>query len=98
MSRRLQGKVAFITGAGSGIGAATATRMAEEGAKVVLCGRTLAPLEAVASAIREAGGQAESAVADVSDEQAFVGAIEAAAKRHGRLDILVNNAMAYTWG
>lgn len=44
------------------------------------------------------GGRAEIAVADVSDEQAYVGALEAAAQRHGRLDILVNNAMAYTWG
>lgn len=98
MSTRLQGKIAFITGAGSGIGAATARRFAQEGATVVLCGRNVAPLDAVAGAIREAGGKAESAVADVSNEQAFVGAIEAAAKRHGRLDILVNNAMAYTWG
>ncbi|MCE7764883.1 glucose 1-dehydrogenase [Pseudomonas putida] len=98
MSRRLQGKVAFITGASSGIGAATAQRFAQEGASVVLCGRNQAPLEAVASAIREAGGKAHWQVADVSDEQAFVGAIEAAAQQHGRLDILVNNAMAYTWG
>ena len=44
------------------------------------------------------GGQAEIAVADVSDEQAYVGALQATAQRHGRLDILVNNAMAYTWG
>ncbi|MCY1388540.1 Cyclopentanol dehydrogenase [compost metagenome] len=98
MSTRLQGKVAFITGAGSGIGAATAKRFAEEGATVVLCGRNQEPLQAVAAAIRDAGGKAEWAVADVSNEQAIVGAIEAAAQQHGRLDILVNNAMAYTWG
>ncbi|UVE17457.1 SDR family oxidoreductase [Pseudomonas sp. LS44] len=98
MSARLQGKIAFITGAGSGIGAATAKRFAEEGATVVLCGRTKEPLQAVASAIRDAGGKAEWTVADVSNEQVFVAAIEAAAKQHGRLDILVNNAMAYSWG
>ncbi|MFJ4396832.1 SDR family NAD(P)-dependent oxidoreductase [Pseudomonas sp. NPDC089396] len=98
MSRRLQGKIAFVTGAGSGIGAATARRFAEEGACVVLCGRNLAPLEAVAAVIRDAGGQAQACVADVSDEQAIVAAIEATAKHHGRLDILVNNAMAYSFG
>ncbi|MDE1165229.1 MAG: SDR family NAD(P)-dependent oxidoreductase [Pseudomonas sp.] len=98
MSTRLQGKIALITGAGSGIGAATARRFAEEGATVVLCGRNPAPLEAVASTIRQAGGKADCCVADVSDEQAFVCAIQATARRHGRLDILVNNAMAYTWG
>ena len=98
MSIRLQGKVAFITGAGSGIGAATALRFAEEGALVVLCGRRIEPLEAVAAQIRDVGGRAECAVADVSNEAAYVGAIEAAAKRNGRLDILVNNAMAYSWG
>jgi len=48
--------------------------------------------------IQALGGQAEIAVADVSDEQAYVGALQATAQRHGRLDILVNNAMAYTWG
>ena len=98
MSKRLQGKIAFVTGAGSGIGAATARRFAEEGAVVVLCGRRPEPLQEVQEAIRATGGQAEVAVADVSDEQSYVAAIEATAKRHGRLDILVNNAMAYTWG
>ena len=98
MSKRLQGKIAFITGAGSGIGEATALRFAEEGATVVLCGRRIEPLQGVQEKIQALGGQAEIAVADVSDEQAYVGALQATAQRHGRLDILVNNAMAYTWG
>ncbi|VVM61741.1 Glucose 1-dehydrogenase 1 [Pseudomonas fluorescens] len=98
MSKRLQGKIAFVTGAGSGIGEATALRFAEEGATVVLCGRRIEPLQGVQEKIQALGGQAEIAVADVSDEQAYVGALQATAQRHGRLDILVNNAMAYTWG
>lgn len=96
MSSRLQGKVAFVTGAGSGIGAATARRFAEEGASVVLCGRRIEPLQEVAASITAAGGKAEWVQADVSDEPGLVSAIEEAARRHGRLDILVNNAMAYT--
>ena len=84
MSKRLQGKVAFVSGGGSGIGAATAQRLADEGATVVICGRRQEPLDAV--------------VADVGNEAQYVGAIEGAAQRHGRLDVLVNNAMAYTWG
>ncbi|MCK8655300.1 SDR family NAD(P)-dependent oxidoreductase [Pseudomonas umsongensis] len=98
MSKRLQGKITFVTGAGSGIGEATALRFAEEGATVVLCGRRIEPLQGVQEKIQAQGGQAEIAVADVSDEQAYVGALQATAQRHGRLDILVNNAMAYTWG
>ncbi|MGO4003629.1 SDR family NAD(P)-dependent oxidoreductase [Pseudomonas fluorescens] len=98
MSNRLQGKIAFVTGAGSGIGEATALRFAEEGATVVLCGRRIEPLQGVQEKIQALGGKAEIAVADVSDEQAYVAALQATAQRHGRLDILVNNAMAYTWG
>lgn len=98
MTQRLQGKIAFVTGASSGIGEATAIRFAQEGALVVLCGRREAALAVVQEKIVSAGGQAEIAVADVSDEAAYVGAIESTAQRHGRLDILVNNAMAFTWG
>ena len=98
MAGRLQDKVAFVTGGGSGIGAATARRFAQEGAIVVVCGRRAEPLEAVVAAIVAAGGRAEAVVADVSDEAAFTAAIASAAQRHGRLDVLVNNAMAYTWG
>lgn len=98
MGKRLQGKVAFVSGGSSGIGAATARRMAREGATVVICGRHQETLDQVVDAMRAAGGQAEAVVADVGVEAQYVGAIEAAAERHGRLDILVNNAMAYTWG
>ena len=98
MANRLQGKVAFITGGGSGIGEATAQLFAEEGAIVVVCGRRKEPLEAVAAGIRAKGGQADAVQADVSNEQQYVAAIEDAAKRHGHLDILVNNAMAYSYG
>ena len=94
MAGRLQGKVAFVTGGGSGIGAATALRFAQEGATVVICGRRREPLDEVAGRIRAAGGQAEVVQADVGHESQIVGAIEAAAARHGRLDVLVNNAMA----
>ena len=95
---RMQGKVAFVTGAGTGIGAATAIRFAQEGATVVICGRRKAPLDEVVAQIQAAGGQAEAVQADVSDEAGFTAAIEAAAQRHGGLDVLVNNAMAYSWG
>jgi meso-butanediol dehydrogenase/(S,S)-butanediol dehydrogenase/diacetyl reductase len=95
---RLQGRVAFVSGGGSGIGAATARRLAQEGAMVVICGRRKAPLDEVVAAIAAEGGRAEAVLADVGDEAAYVTAIEAAALRHGRLDVLVNNAMAYTWG
>lgn len=98
MAGRLQGKVAFISGGGTGIGAATAIRFAQEGATVVICGRRKEPLDEVVAQIRAAGGKAEGVQADVSDEAQYVGAIEGAARRHGGLDILVNNAMAYTWG
>lgn len=98
MANRLTGKVAFVSGGSSGIGAATARQMAQEGATVVICGRRQAPLDAVVAQIRAAGGKAEAVIADVGDEAQYVGAIEGAAQRHGGLDILVNNAMAYTWG
>lgn len=98
MTARLKDKVAFISGGGTGIGAATALRFAQEGAIVVLCGRRSEPLEKVVAQIVGNGGRAEAVQADVSNEAQYSGAIEAAAQRHGKLDILVNNAMAYTWG
>ncbi|MGU3629183.1 SDR family NAD(P)-dependent oxidoreductase [Comamonas sp. C24C] len=98
MNKRLQGKIAFVSGGGSGIGAATAERFAQEGATVVICGRRKEPLDEVVTRIKAGGGSAEAIVADVGNEAQFVGALEQTAKKHGSLDILVNNAMAYTWG
>jgi len=98
MSGKLHGKVAFVTGGGSGIGAATAHRLATEGATVVICGRRKEPLDEVVAAIVAKDGKAEAVVVDVGNEAQFVAALEDTAQRHGHLDILVNNAMAFTWG
>lgn len=98
MTGRLEGKVAFVTGGGSGIGEATAHRFAEEKATVVICGRRKELLDGVVAAIRAKGGEAQGVKVDVSNEDQFVGAINDAAQRLGRLDILVNNAMAYSVG
>lgn len=92
MTKRLENKVALITGAGSGIGAATALRFAEEGALVVLCGRRQEPLQSVAKEICAAGGCAEVLPLDAADEVAFTQALNDITEKHGRLDILVNNA------
>ena len=88
----LVGQVALITGAGRGIGAAIAAKIAAMGAAVVLAGRTREPLESTADAIVKAGGQAEAVVCDVmhlSSVEALAAHID---KTLGRLDILVNNA------
>lgn len=98
MSGKLHGKVAFVTGGGSGIGAATARRLAAEGATVVICGRRKEPLDEVVAGIVAKDGKAEAVVVDVGNEAQFVAALEDTARRHGHLDILVNNAMAFTWG
>jgi meso-butanediol dehydrogenase/(S,S)-butanediol dehydrogenase/diacetyl reductase len=98
MAGRLVGKIAIVTGAGSGIGAATALRFAREGARVVLLGRRLGPLEHVSAEIERAGGDAEARPVDVTDEHAFAAAIDDTARRHGRLDVLVNNAYGMVAG
>lgn len=98
MVGRLEGKIAFISGGGSGIGEATARRFAEEGATVVICGRRKKMLDEVVTVIRKNGGKVDAVEADVSNEDQYVLAIRDAAKRHGRLNVLVNNAMAYSVG
>ncbi len=86
---RLAGKVAVITGASSGIGAATARRFVEEGAKVVLADVQVAAGEALAD---ELGDEARFIECDVTDESAVVAAIELATGTWGRLDVMFNNA------
>jgi NADP-dependent 3-hydroxy acid dehydrogenase YdfG len=88
----LQGKVAWITGAGSGIGLAAAQALSDAGATVVLSGRRADVLQAGADAIVERGGRAETAPLDVSDAEAAQRAGKALLERHGKVDILVNSA------
>ena len=89
---QLQGQVAIVTGAGTGIGRATALLLAKEGAAVVLAARTLADLESLAGEIESAGGRALVVQTDVSVEAEAEGLIQKTLDAFGRLDILVNNA------
>jgi NADP-dependent 3-hydroxy acid dehydrogenase YdfG len=88
----LFGKVALVTGGGTGIGRASALRLAREGAHVVLTGRRSAPLEAVVQEIVAAGGQASMRCAELQDRQQLCDLVEWIVQRQGRIDILVNNA------
>lgn len=92
MDGKLTGKIALITGASRGIGAAVAKRYAAEGAHVILIARTQGGLEEVDDAIRKAGGQATLFAADVTDYTKIDQMGAALFERFGRLDILVGNA------
>lgn len=88
----IQGKVVIITGASSGIGAATALLLAARGAKVVLGARRVEALEAVAGQIAAAGGNAVIAATDVTQRADMQHLVQLALARYGRLDVLINNA------
>ena len=90
----LAGKVAWVTGAGTGIGEAAALALAREGAAVALSGRRREPLQAVADRITKAGGKALVAPADLGEQDAATRIAAVIAQDLGRLDILVNNAGA----
>jgi NADP-dependent 3-hydroxy acid dehydrogenase YdfG len=92
MKQILAGTVALVTGASSGIGAATARALAEQGAAVAVAARRADRLELLAQDIREAGGTALVVEADVTDEQQAAGAVERTVAELGRLDTLINNA------
>ncbi|MCB4767528.1 SDR family oxidoreductase [Ancylobacter sp. Lp-2] len=89
---RLQDKVALITGASSGIGRATATLFAREGAKLVVGARRQAELDALVAEITAAGGEAVALAGDVSAEDYARALVALAVERFGRLDIAFNNA------
>jgi NAD(P)-dependent dehydrogenase (short-subunit alcohol dehydrogenase family) len=90
--KRLQDRVALVSGAGSGIGRAAATLLGSEGAIVLVADIDHAAARTVAAAITSAGGRAEPLRLDVSDESAWQQATNQALASHGRLDVVVNNA------
>ena len=98
MGDRLEGRVAIVTAAGSGIGRACAKRFAAEGAHVVVNDRDAGAAEGVVGEITAAGGRASAFVADVSSSERVTAMVQETASRHGRLDVLLNNAAAPAFG
>ena len=92
MTKRLSGKVAIITGAGSGFGEGMARLFAEEGAKVVCADINKKAVDHVAKTIQAAGGKAIAVLADVARRDDTIRMVESAIREFGRVDIMVNNA------
>src|SRR3954447_17945445 len=92
MEKRLNGKIAIITGAGTGIGEAIAHKFAKEGAAVLLNGLPGDPVADVVMRIRSHGAMASGYLGDISEESHARACVQAAIDNFGRLDILINNA------
>ncbi|HTX93241.1 MAG TPA: SDR family oxidoreductase [Anaerolineales bacterium] len=92
MNQDWEGKLALVTGASSGIGAATARRLASQGLRVVLVARRLDRLHSLAEEIRRCGGRAEVIAADLTDETDRACLFAEVESRFGKVDVLVNNA------
>lgn len=88
----LQGKVAIITGGGTGIGRGIALALAAEGTRVVICGRRLERLEEALAIILRSSGEGMAVQADISQEEDVTRIVQRTRERFGRLDILINNA------
>ncbi|MFG2893102.1 SDR family NAD(P)-dependent oxidoreductase [Streptomyces sp. NPDC048248] len=98
MAAPFAGKVALVTGGGSGIGRNTALAFAREGAAVVVTGRTADTIEQTVKLIESEGGTASAVVADVSVPEDVAHVVATVAERHGALDIAFNNAGTFTAG
>lgn len=92
MTPRFTGKIALVTGGGSGIGRATALAFAREGATVVVTGRSAGPLEQTAKLIADEGGRADAVTADVTSSEDLARLVATTVERHGGLHIAFNNA------
>jgi NAD(P)-dependent dehydrogenase (short-subunit alcohol dehydrogenase family) len=92
MGKRLEGKVAIVTGASSGIGHASAMLFAAEGARLVVGARRASELDKLVTEITAAGGEAVALAGDVRSEDYARGLVDLAVKRYGRLDVAFNNA------
>ena len=88
----LAGQVCVVSGAGTGLGKASALELGRLGATVAICGRRPEPLAETVAEIEAAGGTAESQALDIRDEDAVDGFIAGVVERHGRIDTLLNNA------
>jgi NADP-dependent 3-hydroxy acid dehydrogenase YdfG len=89
---KLDGKIAVVTGASSGIGRATAIALAGEGSAVVISGRNASALEEVAGKVKGPGGRVLAKQVDLRKERDIIDLVDAAVREFGRLDIMVNNA------
>ena len=92
MGKRLEGKVAIVTGGATGIGEAISHKFAREGANVVVCGLPNDPVDDVVKAITTAGGAASGYSGDIADEQNALACVEETVRKFGKLDVLINNA------
>ena len=92
MSDRVKDRIAIVTGAGSGIGEASAIRLAEEGAKVICADINLESATNTAQQITASGFVAEGYAIDIADSQACTSLVDHAVEKYGAIDILVNNA------
>jgi len=91
-SQMTEKRVAIVTGGSRGIGAAIVKRLAQDGLHVVAVARNLEKLQQVCNEASADGGSAEAVVCDIADPKALAAAIEQVAEKHGRIDVLVNNA------
>jgi len=93
----LEGQIALVTGASRGLGFAMASALASAGATVILCARSRKSLEAAAESIRKTGGKVDVEPFDLTDQNAIRNGVHSVLARHGRIDILLNNAGICEW-